>query len=221
MEKIQFSKKLFKDQLYDINQIIKAMYKSFNCHEQIILPTTDEDIKLSIFKRSAIVLDDQIEYSFFNTTKVDPIALTDAFKLKGKNLECLKDNDIYYIQEENNPDMKVIIAEDIICIDNNDFVDINEIIEDPNTYTNSYILSQEDIESLLDYNAKELCIGYDENNYPIKFISTLKVFPAIKKADRIVIYSRKCEISNVYKLMIVSEIVDKMRLYTVHYIINF
>ena len=223
MEKNQFSKKEFKDQLYDVNQILKTMYDSYNCHDNFIHPLDERKANSILFMHSMAVLDDSIDYQFLKSTSIDPKGLNIAFKLKGKTLEWFKDNDSYYIQEENNSETKVRVSTDMLYCDIQSFGGVYSMIDNPTEYPFTYELTQEDIEYLLDYNSRELCLGYDELNNPIRFITTLKVFPAIKKADHIIIYAKRCNRleKNMYKLMIVSELVDKLRIYTIHHIINF
>jgi hypothetical protein len=87
-------------------------------------------------------------------------------------------------------------------------------------YSNEYILTKKDIDLLLDYNTVEFNIGSNKNK-DIRFICTLKVFPAIKKANSIVVYSKPYnEDEDIYVVLICS-IGDTWSFYSLHSILNF
>ena len=201
--------------LYEFNQLAKTIYDMYSYRNFIALPYNESSIKNPKLFSNSILISKDIDLPFMNDTVVNPTILNNAIK-DTKIKKYLKKNDTHYLVNANNEYYEIsrdIYDNEIKNIDNIKF------LIDPDIYNNEYILTDADKDLLLGYETTELVIGNDINNKDIKFICTLKVFPAIKKANSIAIYTTHQE-DNVYRILIYS-IGDTWSFYSIHYILNF
>lgn len=202
--------------LYEFNQLAKSVYDSYSYKDYIALPYNKSSVKNpELFSNSLLVNRELIELPFIQNTVIDPVVLNNAIK-DTKLCSYIKTYDTHYLVSENETYYAV----------SRDLMD-NEISEssflpmiNAKDYSNEYILTKKDIDLLLDYNTVEFNIGSNKNK-DIRFICTLKVFPAIKKANSIVVYSKPYnEDEDIYVVLICS-IGDTWSFYSLHSILNF
>lgn len=210
---IEINKSKVRKMLYEFNQLAKTVYDSYTYSNYIALPYNRSSVKNPELFSNSILVSKEIDLPFMNDTVVDPVSLNNAIKdtkLKGYD----KKDDIYYLISDTD---KYTVSRDIYDNEVNKESSLLDIIN-PADYENEYILNSSDINSLLGYNSTSLTIG-NCNGKDIGLICTLKIFPAIKKADKIVIYSKKYD-KNVYQILIYS-FGSTWSFYSVHYILNF
>lgn len=215
MEKINKTK--IKKMLYEFNQLAKSVYDSYSYKDSIALPFSKSSVKNpELFSNSLLVNRELIELPFIQNTVIDPVTLNNAIKDTKLN-SYIKTHDTHYLVSGND-ETYYAVSRDLL--DNE--VNKSKFLPMINTkdYNNEYVLSKKDIDLLLGYNTVEFNIGSDKNK-DIRFICTLKVFPAIKKANSIVVYSKPYNKNeNIYMILICS-IGDTWSFYSLHSILNF
>ena len=204
--------------LYDLNQVLKNMYSSYICDEDIIMPSMEEDIKRHVYKHCLIKK--SYDYEFMVNSLVNIDTLSKA--IKGICLDMTLDSHNIYHLKNYSKDLDFAIAKKLPkdkvqeLRKNSDI--INDMIATVDTLTSgtwySIELDEESIISLQDYSVleKEIAPG-------VVMVLTKELFPAIKKAHTMRIHSKPmCEEYGIHEVIIESAH-DDWTVYTKHHIV--
>ena len=215
MEMIEFERTKAKNMLYEFNQIAKNMYDKYTYSNFVAMPLSSSSVKVPELFSNSILVSKEIDLPFVNNTVVDPVVLNVAIK-DSKACWYRKQDGYNYILSK---DTDYCVSRDLMERELTEIRDLRPML-DINSYQNQYSLNDQEISRLINYEVMEFNIGSDNGN-DIKFITTVKLFPAIKKANNILIYSKSYnKEENIYAVLICS-LGDKWSLYTIHFILNF
>ena len=204
-----------KKMVYDFNQIAKNIYNEYIYSGFVAMPLNSHSVKTPELFSNSILVSNEIDLPFMNDTVIDPVVLNVAIKDTKIHSYTNRDGFNYIISN----DTDYCVSRDLLDAEKASVRDLRTFLG-INNYTNSYTLSEEEKNRLINYEVMEFIIGND-NNKDIKFIATVKLFPAIKKANNIIIYSKSYNREeNIYTVLVCS-LADKWSLYTVHFILNF
>lgn len=214
------AKKANRDMILDLNTILKNMYKYYISSDKIMVPSDmDSILTPTVFNRSVVVTELGEQYDFLKNTIVDPEFLNKA--LRNKYYDLILENNTYYLADAMGD--KYLISKQITAKNIQDMSfykglsDLNEM--DVKEYPIQYTMDSELKESLLNYDVPIVTLGNYEG-IDVNMIMTIKLFPAIKKADNIsfLVKPYSLDKDNIFDVCIISK-ADAWTLYTMHRII--
>ena len=209
----------------DFNRIIRSVYDLYYFDNHIILPATIESISNpSIFGRSVFAWSAE-PWDDMNQTVIDATELNRAIndgsiylRLDGHRrlMQGGKLGKVWWVGTEITEKQKQDIARYSFM---RELVNIN--FKD---LPYSWSMDEYTKNELINYEVLSIPIGVDENGKDIQVIATLKLFPAIKKADEIHIFAKPVlgdENEGIYDIYIVSTKCGCWSFYSHHRMINY
>lgn len=217
-----------KNKIKDFNTVLKDIWTGYRLVDNIAIPAnmSDKCIKnKKVFLRSCAIWtgSDGEPLDYLNNCMIDPIILNRAI---GDNCKEIKTKDDCNYLFGGKSKEEYLISTNLNYKDIKDSLNypyINLIDDYKNGFDNRRIIEwcMDDItrQKLLNYLTIEINIG-DDDGKGIYLIATLKLFPAIKKADDIYIISEPRKEDNMYDITIISKSKNFVLL-TKHTILNF
>ena len=217
-----------KNKIKDFNMVLKDIWTAYRFVDNIAIPATmtDECIKNEkVFLRTCAVWTgtDGESLDYLDRCIIDPVMLNRGISDNCKEIKT-KDNCNYLFDGKSKEEY--LISTNLNDKDIKDSLNYPYIhlIDDYRNHrfdesSNTWYMDDMTKEELLDYRTIEINIGED-NDKGIYLIATLKLFPAIKKADDICIVSEPRKEDNMYDITIISKS-KCFVLITKHTILNF
>lgn len=194
--------------LYDLNQLIRKVfngYRYIKLNSNIILPLTMDSVKSRPIYDNAFFIYKEDIFDFLDNTAINGDILNSALKDKADDIIVENNNIILEKKERYNIGSKLNDFQMNDSLKHKGLVLYNSL--EDSDFISNYILSDMDIESILNYNVLLNIIGYDDK-IPIEFVMTKEIFPFIKKATNTTIsiyhYNNKTK-EYIYKLLINSK----------------
>ena len=210
-----------RNDLIDMNTIIKSVYNIYVCtKEGIIAPMRMDDIsEPNIFGSSIFIRDAEsnIQYDFLKDSVINPNVFGKA--LRERCDEFIETEDGLFLTRPGKEKFHIGARATKENIDDLKFYKGLSVLDeyDGKDYTMEYIVDNEVKDALLNY--ETLCLNIGScNGKDVSLIATLKLFPAIKKADNIVIYGKQYN-DEIYDIMIIS-VKNGWKFFSNHKIIN-
>lgn len=194
--------------LYDLNQLIRKVfngYRYIKLNSNIILPLTMDSVRSRPIYDNAFFIYKEDIFDFLDNTAINGDILNRALKDKADDIIIANNNIILEKKERYNIGSKLNEFQMNDSLKHKGLVLYNSL--EDSDFISNYILSDIDIESILNYNVLLNIIGYDDK-IPIELVMTKEIFPFIKKATSTTIsiyhYNNKTK-EHIYKLLINSK----------------
>ena len=217
-----------KNKIKDFNMVLKDIWTAYRFIDNIAIPATmtDDCIKNEkVFLRSCAIWtgSDDESLDYLDRCIIDPVMLNRGISDNCKEIKT-KDNCNYLFDGKSKEEYLIstnLNDKDIKDSLNYPYISLIDDYRDNHLGESSNAWYMDDItkEELLDYRTIEINIGED-NDKGIYLIATLKLFPAIKKANDICIVSEPRKEDNMYDITIISKS-KCFVLITQHTILNF
>ena len=205
-----------RERYYDLNQVVKNVYKYYMYIDGVIIPSDMRVIKYpSIFANS--VFTDWPKNTFLNRCMISPSDLSMALKRKPLDI-YEKDNQRTIVNDKGESFNYGVTIDEFQYEDSKNYIGLMSM-KDLNLKDWPIYWQMDDTtkEEILDYRVPNIVLGIHNGN-PINLLGASKLFPCIKKAS-IEIYAKEHKtIKNVYDILIVST-GDEWRFYSFHQII--
>lgn len=212
----------------DINMVAKTIFKKYAVVNNICIALDEKYYEHKVLHKDAIVIikDNVPNYPFLDMVEFDANEFNKALRNRCKNYSF--ENEKLVLSKGKMPDIYKVgdkISEDVV---ENTFMKLSafktyeRFATTFDSFTNEWIMDSESKEVLLKHGAPKFIIGKTKEGDGIKLKCHHRVFPAIKKAESIRIYSKLLNPDNndLYEIFIVSE-ADDWRMITRHVIVNF
>ena len=202
-----------KNKIKDFNMVLKDIWTGYRLVNNIAIPAnmSDECIKnKKVFLRSCAIWtgSDGESLDYLDNCMIDPVMLNRGISDNCKEIKT-KDNCNYLFDGKSKEEY--LISTNLNDKDIKDSLNYTYIslIDDYRNHqfsesSSTWYMDDMTKEELLDYRTIEINIGED-NDKGIYLIATLKLFPAIKKADDICIVSEPRKEDNMYDITIISK----------------
>ena len=213
-----------KNKIKDFNMVLKDIWTAYRFVDNIAIPATmtDDCIKNEkVFLRTCAIWtgSDGESLDYLDHCIIDPVMLNRGISDNCKEIKT-KDNCNYLFDGKSKEEY--LISSNLNDKDIKDSLNypyITLIDDCKKNHLNEWYMDDITKEKLLDYRTIEINIGEDHGK-DIYLIATLKLFPAIKKADDICIVSEPRKEDNMYNITIISKS-KCFVLVTKHTILNF
>ena len=213
-----------KNKIKDFNMVLKDIWTGYRFVDNIAIPAnmSDECIKnKKVFLRSCAVWTgtDGESLDCLDNCMIDPVMLNRGISDNCKEIKT-KDNCNYLFDGKSKEEYLISTnLNDKDIKDSLNYPYITLIDDYKKNHMNEWYMDDITKEKLLDYRTIEINIG-DDHGKDIYLIATLKLFPAIKKAEDICIVSEPRKEDNMYDITIISKS-KCFVLVTKHTILNF
>jgi hypothetical protein len=208
--------KNYRERYYQLNQIVKNVYKYYTYIDGMIIPSDMKAIKYPSIFSNSIFIDDS-NNTFINRCMVSPTDLSNGLKRKPMNI-IEKDSRRTIINDKGESFVYAVPIDSFQYEDSKNYIGIlsmnNLNLKDWPIY---WLMDDNTKEDIIEYRIPNILLGVC-NNKPVNLMAASKLFPCIKKAS-IEIYAKEHKtIKNVYDILIVST-GDEWRFYSFHQII--
>lgn len=213
-----------KNKIKDFNMVLKDIWTAYRFVDNIAIPATMTDgcIKNEkVFLRTCAIWtgSDGESLDYLDHCIIDPVMLNRGISDNCKEIKT-KDNCNYLFDGKSKEEYLISTnLNDKDIKDSLNYPYITLIDDYKKNHMNEWYMDDITKEKLLDYRTIEINIG-DDHGKDIYLIATLKLFPAIKKADDICIVSEPRKEDNMYDITIISKS-KCFVLVTKHTILNF
>ena len=213
-----------KNKIKDFNMVLKDIWTAYRFVDNIAIPATmtDDCIKNEkVFLRTCAIWtgSDGESLDYLDHCIIDPVMLNRGISDNCKEIKT-KDNCNYLFDGKSKEEYLISTnLNDKDIKDSLNYPYITLIDDYKKNHMNEWYMDDITKEKLLDYRTIEINIG-DDHGRDIYLIATLKLFPAIKKADDICIVSEPRKEDNMYDITIISKS-KCFVLVTKHTILNF
>ena len=209
-----------REALYDLNQVIKNVFKFYTYIDGVICPSEmDAIMNQSLFLNSIFI--HKRKYDFMNECMISPTELSKGLKRKPSQITLREEERIIW----NDKEEKFVYG---ASMDTSQVIDANKyrgimLLNDLNLeeYPIVYHMDDNTVEELKSYAMINLILGEDDKGL-VSLLAGLKLFPCIKKATDITIYGKRdgtLRNKNTFQIVIV-ESSDDWSFYAFHYMIN-
>lgn len=213
-----------KNKIKDFNMVLKDIWTAYRFVDNIAIPATmtDDCIKNEkVFLRTCAIWtgSDGESLDYLDHCIIDPVTLNRGISDNCKEIKT-KDNCNYLFAGKSKEEYLISTnLNDKDIKDSLNYPYITLIDDYKKSHMNEWYMDDITKEKLLDYRTIEINIG-DDHGKDIYLIATLKLFPAIKKAEDICIVSEPRKEDNMYDITIISKS-KCFVLVTKHTILNF
>ena len=213
-----------KNKIKDFNMVLKDIWTAYRFVDNIAIPATmtDDCIKNEkVFLRTCAIWtgSDGESLDYLDHCIIDPVMLNRGISDNCKEIKT-KDNCNYLFDGKSKEEYLISTnLNDKDIKDSLNYPYITLIDDYKKNHMNEWYMDDITKEKLLDYRTIEINIG-DDHGKDIYLIATLKLFPAIKKAEDICIVSEPRKEDNMYDITIISKS-KCFVLVTKHTILNF
>ena len=177
-------------ELYDFNQSVKGVYDCYRYLESgIVIPHGMSNLKNSqLFSRSLFIRKAD-DFGFLKNTVVNPTNLNVALKNKMYSLKSESGN-----HSLSNDSDSLVVSVDLPEKDISDSANYRAIKfftdNKVENYPYQYTLTDDDRKRMIEYQVVTLILGHDDEiDSDVKLITTKELFPIIKKANSISIFT--------------------------------
>lgn len=214
--------KELKTPLTDFNRIVRSVYNMYYAKDGLIIPASMESIKEPMVFQNSFFTWQKERLDFMENHIIDPAILNSAMNDKAYEYEEKENISYLYGGKSGEKYAVSLLVNEKQAEDMHKYPGLQAAKDSIDTYSINWTLDEETKERLIDYETVSIPIGEDSYGNPIYVIATVKLFPAIKKADSITILAKPyLDKENLYTIFIVSTKKDQWNFYSKHLILNY